>query len=173
MAELPTPAPENRYRVYPDHKLTAALLNLILTSVAERLEAREALEATFQGLITTGTDQALEVIQENVAPQLAAVNAALANVQTALVAAEDAVAELLSNNIPATNVTVTPGGSISATTAQGAIIELAGDVQAAETRIGTAEDRLDGLDDSVAAMLAAIPSRGKIVGLSYGDGIGF
>lgn len=170
MAELPTPSPENRYRVFPDHKLTAALLNTILTSIAERIEAREELETSFEELIAVGTGQALETIQENVAPQLAAVNEALAAVQAAILVAEDAINELLSGNIPAGNVVFTPAGGIAATNVQAAIVELGGDIQAAETRIGTAEDRLDGVDTTVADIQAAALTRGQVTALSIALG---
>ncbi|WP_336812230.1 hypothetical protein [Bosea sp. MMO-172] len=64
------PSPENNYTVGPTEKFSRALWNEVVTSIATRLAAREALEATFEALITGGTQAALDVITQNVAPQL-------------------------------------------------------------------------------------------------------
>ncbi|WP_336810939.1 hypothetical protein [Bosea sp. MMO-172] len=64
------PLPANDYAVEATDELTPALWNAVFASIAARLAAREALEATFQALITEGTQAALDVISQNVAPQL-------------------------------------------------------------------------------------------------------
>lgn len=66
------PRPENGYAVDSRMEMTAALWNYVLSSIHQRLAAREALEATFEELIAEGTSAGLTMIQENIAPQLAA-----------------------------------------------------------------------------------------------------
>ncbi len=78
------PLPENNYHVAPTDELTAALWNAVLASVAGRLAAREALEASFEGLIAGGTQAALDLIQENVAPQIEVAQQTLTDLQAQL-----------------------------------------------------------------------------------------
>jgi len=67
---LTTPAPENNYTVTSTMDMTPDLFNAIFGSIGERLTAREELEADFEDLIAAGTSAALNMIQENIAPQL-------------------------------------------------------------------------------------------------------
>lgn len=69
MAEI-EPGPDNNYQVGPTLTFSRELWNAVMASVAARLKARELLEATFQALITQGTQAALDLISQNVAPQL-------------------------------------------------------------------------------------------------------
>ncbi len=64
------PSPENNYQVGPTETFSRALWNAAFASLAARLAAREALEADFEALIAGGTQAALDLISQNVAPQL-------------------------------------------------------------------------------------------------------
>lgn len=64
------PSPENNYQVGPTETFSRALWNAVFASLAARLAAREALEADFEALISGGTQAALDLISQNVAPQL-------------------------------------------------------------------------------------------------------
>jgi hypothetical protein len=64
------PGPDNDYQVSPTLTFSRARWNAVMASIAARLKARELLEATFETLITDGTQAALDMISVNVAPQL-------------------------------------------------------------------------------------------------------
>lgn len=101
------PSPSNDYEAPAGMRLNEAAWNAAMLSIGQRLRERESLEATFQGLIDTGTGQALEVIAANVAPQLATLQATLATLQTEVSAAQDVVAAINSGSIPASVVAET------------------------------------------------------------------
>lgn len=75
------PTPATAYAVTPTMEMSAALFNLVFGSIHARLVAREDLEADFEALIAEGTSAALTMIQQNVAPQLAELEA---DIQAAL-----------------------------------------------------------------------------------------
>lgn len=87
------PTPANGYAVDSTMEMTAALWNYILGSIHERLAAREELEADFEALIAEGTSAALTMVQENVAPQLAAL-------QDSIAASQSAIEEMMSGTAP-------------------------------------------------------------------------
>lgn len=93
------PSPDNDYAIPPGWTLTRANLAAVFASLHARILAREALEATFQGLINDGTGQALAVIQANVAPQLTALQQQIAAFSTEIDQLEDAVAGLLGGTL--------------------------------------------------------------------------
>ncbi len=64
------PGPGNNYQVGPTLTFSRARWNAVMASIAARLKARELLEATFETLIANGTQAALDLISQNVAPQL-------------------------------------------------------------------------------------------------------
>lgn len=64
------PGPSNDYQVSPTLAFSRARWNAVMASIAARLKARELLEATFETLIANGTQAALDLISQNVAPQL-------------------------------------------------------------------------------------------------------
>lgn len=69
MADI-EPSPSNDYQVGPTLAFSRARWNAVMASIAARLKARELLEATFETLIANGTQAALDLISQNVAPQL-------------------------------------------------------------------------------------------------------
>jgi len=87
------PTAENGYTVDSTMEMTAALFNSILSSIHGRLVAREELEASFAALIAEGTSAGLTMIQENIAPQLAAL-------QNTIAASQDAIAEMMAGTAP-------------------------------------------------------------------------
>ena len=83
-----------------------------------------------RALIAEGTSLSIQAIQDNLGPQLVAIAEQISALQALIAAAEDAVAEIISGNLPAANVTFTPAAGVEATTVQAAIVELAGDIAA-------------------------------------------
>lgn len=69
MADI-EPGPDNNYQVSPTLTFSRARWNAVMASIAARLKAREVLEASFEALIGQGTQAALDLIGQNVAPQL-------------------------------------------------------------------------------------------------------
>jgi len=65
-------------------EMTPDLFNGVFGSIHARLAAREDLEADFEALIAQGTSAALTMVQENVAPQLAALVADIEAAQEAI-----------------------------------------------------------------------------------------
>lgn len=124
------PSVENGYQAGPGLVLTRAIWNAVFASINERISAREALEASFEALIAEGTSLSIQAIQDNLGPQLVAIAEQISALQALIIAAEDAVAEIISGNLPAANVTFTPAAGVAATTVQAAIVELAGDIAA-------------------------------------------
>lgn len=70
MADI-EPSVENHYQVGSTTTFSRELWNAVFASISARLAARELLEADFEALIGQGTQQALDVIQQNVGPRLA------------------------------------------------------------------------------------------------------
>lgn len=87
------PGPDNGYTVDSTMDMTAALFNSILSSIHDRLAAREELEADFEALIAEGTSAGLTMIQENIAPQLVAL-------QNTIAASQDAIEEMMAGTAP-------------------------------------------------------------------------
>ncbi|MGY6246198.1 hypothetical protein ACXIUS_01455 [Bosea thiooxidans] len=69
MAEI-EPGPDNDYQVQSTATFSRELWNIVMASIAARLKARELLEASFETLVSNGTQAALDMISLNVAPQL-------------------------------------------------------------------------------------------------------
>jgi hypothetical protein len=148
---MSSPSAENGYQVPPNFVLNRIVWNAVFLSINQRLEAREALEASFEALITEGTALSIQAIQDNLGPQLAAIAAQIDALAALIVAAEDAVAEIISGNLPAGNVVFTPAAGIAATTVQTALEELAGDIASLTTATNAA--------------LATKPSLGLVIAL--------
>lgn len=83
------PTPDNDYAAPIRMQLNKAAWDAAMVSIGERLRAMEAMATDLQAVIDAGTTQALQMISDTVAPNLAAVqsdidaaNAALADFQT-------------------------------------------------------------------------------------------
>ncbi len=64
------PSEENDYQAGSTIAFNRARWNAVMLSIATRLKARELLEASFEAMIADGTQAVLDMISENVAPQL-------------------------------------------------------------------------------------------------------
>lgn len=102
------PTASNGYLIPHDFQLSRPNLQALFGSIHSRLEAREALEASFQALVAQGTNQSLALIQQTVAPQLAALVAQLNEADGQLDAALAQVTQILAGNLPAVQVTESP-----------------------------------------------------------------
>lgn len=89
---LDPPSASNDYNLDDQHELTGQLISAIFKSISDRLKAREALEASFQSLIDEGTQAALTIIQNNLAPELADLQQAVSN-------AEQTIADIAANGV--------------------------------------------------------------------------
>jgi hypothetical protein len=127
------PSVENGYQAGPGLVLTRAVWNAVFASINQRISAREALEASFEGLIAEGTALSIQAIQDNLGPQLVSIAGQISALQALILVAEDAVAELVAGNLPASSVIFTPAAGIAAGTVQGALVELAGDISSFAT----------------------------------------
>ena len=139
MPSNPLPSSADDYAAPEGMLLDKASWDAAITDMAARIRACEAIRASFQTLIDAGTGQALEIIQANVGPQLALLESNLTTLQSQLSFAVAQVEALFAGNLPAANVTFTPGTSgLSSTNAQTAITELKTDVDANTAAIGNA-----------------------------------
>ncbi len=93
------PSPDNDYAAPPDMPLNKAAWDAAMTSIGARLRAREALEATFQGLIDLGVDLAVIAVQSAIAPKAAEAQAGAAQIA-------DLLAAIMANAVP-TNLIAT------------------------------------------------------------------
>jgi hypothetical protein len=73
----------DRYQLasWPPTQITRDLWNAVLGSIADRLTARETLEASFELLQSQGVQASLDYIQATVAPQIAQLQTSVATVQ--------------------------------------------------------------------------------------------
>lgn len=124
------PSAENGYQAGPGLVLNRAIWNAVFASINQRISAREALEASFEALIAEGTSLSIQAIQDNLGPQLVAVQEQIDGLQALIAEAEDAVALIINQGLPATGISVTPAAGIAANNAQAAFVELAGDIAA-------------------------------------------
>ncbi|KAF0136641.1 MAG: bacteriophage tail fiber protein [Methylocystaceae bacterium] len=98
---LSLPTPDNDYAAPANMTLNKASWDAAMTSIGERLRAREALEASFQNLINLGVGQAIAAVQNEIAPTAAQAQAHAQQIEAFLDA-------LLATSIPATLISVTP-----------------------------------------------------------------
>lgn len=122
-----------------------------MASLHSRIQEREALEDSFEALIAEGTSLSIQAIQENLGPQLVAVQEQIDALQAVILEAEDAVALIINQGLPAASVQFTPAAGIGAVTAQAAFVEVAGDIAA--------------LSAATAAALTTKPSLGLTIAL--------
>ena len=144
------PSPENNYQVGPTEAFSRAVWNAVLQSVAQRLAAREALEADFEALIEEGTQAALDLIQVNVGPQVASL---AANVQALEEQLEDilgagtaANSVLLGGQAPSFYLALANAtGTLPVAQVSGVDTLIADAISALKSGVGTALDTLDEL----------------------------
>lgn len=98
---LSLPTPDNDYAAPANMTLNKASWDAAMTSIGERLRAREALEASFENLINLGVGQAIAAVQNEIAPTAAQAQAHAQQIEAFLDA-------LLATSIPATLISVTP-----------------------------------------------------------------
>ncbi|MDG3580423.1 hypothetical protein P7F60_29005 [Rhizobium sp. YJ-22] len=114
---LPPPSPSDRYQLTGIlYKWTVALWNSVFGSIADRLNALEARDADYQEVIDAGTGAAIEYVQNAVAPQIEQIGDTIGDLNEEIAEAQDILAALQSQGVPATNVPVTPAGNFPAGT---------------------------------------------------------
>lgn len=89
------PAPyDERYQLpsWPPTTFNLDLWNAVFGSIADRLTAREALEASFEALIAEGTQASLDYIQATIAPQIA-------SLQETITLAQDQIDQIVNDGI--------------------------------------------------------------------------
>lgn len=98
---LSLPTPDNDYAAPANMTLNKASWDAAMTSIGERLRAREALEASFQTLINLGVGQAIAAVQNEIAPTAAQAQADAA----AIAALLDA---LVNDGVPTAMIETSP-----------------------------------------------------------------
>ena len=177
---------DERYQLpsWPPVTFNRDLLNLLMGDVADRLAAREALEASFEALIAQGTQASLDYIQATIAPQIASLQETITLAQDQIdTIVHDGVApdsSKLGGQLPAwyapkaspaftgspTAPTATFGTATSqlATTAfvSAAIAALVGGASSALDTLKEIEDKLAAEDSALAAMLSTLTTKATI-----------
>ena len=135
---LPPPNASDRYQLTTIlYKFTIGLWNSVMGSIADRLTALEARNADYQEVIDTGTDAAIEFIQNSVTPQLNQVASNIADLNQEIAEAQDVLDALQTAGVPAENVPVTPAGNFPAGTSVQEALEA---LDLATTGIGNSLD---------------------------------
>ncbi len=132
------PTPSNGYLISLDTALDPPNLNSIFGSLHARLGELEGQIVDWEGAVDNLNNLGLQVIAENLEPQLQAARDQFALLQAQADALADQVAALIAAGIFATSVTVTPIVGLAATTAQGAIAELLAKIGASADALTTA-----------------------------------
>lgn len=143
----PTPAPGNDYVFVPETPLSDQVFTLIFASLAARLKVLEAVVVDWRAAIDDLTTLGLGALAASLTPALTTAHAEIDTLSAQVALAEDRVAALIASQLPATSVTVTATGGISATTVQAALAEL-------DTEKATTTD-LGALATATTAALAA------------------
>lgn len=120
----PVPSASNGYLISFDTKLNPATLNAVLGSVHERLQTQEAKVADYEAAIAQVTEAGLEMIAENVGPQLQAARNELTALQQLADELADQIAEIRNGGVDAVNVAMAPVEGLDATQVQAAVAEL-------------------------------------------------
>lgn len=119
------PSSDNDYTATSSNKLTAAFWNAALNSVGARLRTIEEKVATdLQDLIDAGTTDAIAVVTDNIAPQMAAIQATIDAASGDLAAAMDLLADLQVAGVDADKVSITAIAGLTALEAQAAFAEI-------------------------------------------------
>lgn len=165
------PGPDNDYQATSTQTFSREVWNAVMLSLAARLKAREALEATFETLIENGTQAALDLISENVAPQLSDLSAQVTSLQAQLediidagtapnalqLGAKDPAFYLaLANATGTLPVAKVDGLAASISTAIDAVV--AGAPAALDT-LKEIADKLADEDDAIAALVASVAGK--------------
>ncbi len=125
MPSTQLPSASNDYAAPQGMLLNKAAWDAAMTDLASRVRVIEGRAQNLQAVIDAGVGAALSMISQNVAPQITAVTGMISAMEAQIATAEDAVAALLATQLPAGNITFTPGGTLSSTNVQAAVAELA------------------------------------------------
>ncbi len=131
---MPVPF-DARYQLpsWPPTTFNRDLWNAVFGSIADRLAAREALEASFESLIAQGTQASLDYIQATIAPKIAGLQTAIAN-------AEAEVADIIASGVAPDAAKL--GGQLPAWYAPKASPAFTGNTTAVTAALGTATGQL-------------------------------
>lgn len=143
------PTPSNDYLIDDDFPLDPEHLSALFSSISARLKAQEALIVDWEAAVDNLNNLGLQVIAENLAPQIQAARDQVTLLQAQANAVEDQIAALISAGIFASGVTVTPIAGLNATntTVQLALASLL-------AKIGTNGSAITTLSDATTAALA-------------------
>lgn len=156
------PTPSNGYLISLDTALDPPNLNSIFGSIHTRLGELEGQIVDWEAAVDNLNNLGLQVIAENLEPQLQAARDQLADLQAQADALADQVAALIAAGIFASGVTVTPIDGLTATTVQAALVELLG-------KIGTNATAITTLATSTTAALAAKADTSALTALGAGS----
>ncbi len=159
MPSAPLPSRNNDYAAPAGMVLDKPEWDAAMTDIGARLRAFEAKAADMDAVIAAGTDQALAMITENVAPLITDLNNQFNLLQTEAQALSDAYAAIISGNLAADHVVLAAIAGVSATNVQGAVAELRG-------KIG---DNTSAISDNTAAIAANAAAIAAIRNVTFID----
>lgn len=159
------PTPSNDYLIDDDFPLDPEHLSALFGSISARLKAQEALIVDWEAAVDNLNNLGLQVIAENLAPQIQAARDQVTLLQAQANAVEDQIAALISAGIFASGVTVTPitGLNVANTTVQLALASLL-------AKIGTNGSAIDDLAEATADALALKADTSALAALRAGSG---
>ncbi|PZP72863.1 hypothetical protein [Agrobacterium sp. MS2] len=143
------PSQSNKYRFEADTPLDPPTLSGIMESIHDRIAAQEALVVDYQAAIDNLNNLGLQVIAENLAPQIEAAREQLDALQEQADGVEDQIAALLASGLAATGVSLTAIDGLTATNAQAAFAEIVDDITGLAEALGE-------IETDVAAAIAGI-----------------
>ena len=131
-----TPSFENGYTIPDGWQLSKANLKNLFGDIHAKLTALQALGANVETVIDELSTQGLQMISENLGPQIAATQDTLATLNTDILAAQAQIDQLIAGGVPGNKVTLTSISGVTATNAQAAVAELHAAINANTTAIG-------------------------------------
>lgn len=122
---LALPTASDGYIVVAGHKISIELWNAVLPFIHARIVVLETTAATtLAAVVDSITTDALALVADSVAPNLAQIQTELDAMNALLALAEDRLAVISAGGVVAGNVTVQPIVGLTATNAQAAFAEI-------------------------------------------------
>ncbi len=162
---MTTPIPSNGYPIPANNPTGKAFWQDALDNLHGRLvDIKAEIDVTIASLGEDATAQALALVADSIAPQLASLTAEMDALQAAIALAEDALAALQAGGVEAVNVPVEDFGTLGPNWNAQQVLEYLETARASlVTAVATANTDIDALETSVAGLDAALllraPSR--------------
>ena len=159
------PTPSNDYLFQSETPLDPDTLNSVFGSISARLKVQEAQIVDWQAAVDNLNNLGLQVIAENLEPQLQAARDQIDLLRSQADAVEDQIALLISAGIYATGVTLTPiaGFNSGNINLQQAVSLLLAEIDAGDLALTTALNDAIALKADATALSTAIAGTASVV----------